>query len=119
MKRRFPGKPLANHLFHDKPLYVFVITGILYVSIAFMRTSEPPTRLEIGLGVLSLVLCPPSVLYNLMFDIDLYSVPGASIWLAIGLINCGLYAAVAWLVGRLFWKPGTGRSEKIGRVAGL
>jgi hypothetical protein len=22
MKGRFPGKPLANHLFHDKPLYV-------------------------------------------------------------------------------------------------
>jgi hypothetical protein len=22
MKRRFPGKPLANHLFHDEPLYV-------------------------------------------------------------------------------------------------
>jgi hypothetical protein len=57
----------------------FVFTGILYVSIAITRTSEPPTRLEIGLGVLSLVLCPPSVLYTLMFDIDLYSIPGASI----------------------------------------
>jgi len=22
MKRRFPGKPLANHLLHDKPLYM-------------------------------------------------------------------------------------------------
>ena len=22
MKRRFPGKPLENHLLHDKPLYV-------------------------------------------------------------------------------------------------
>jgi hypothetical protein len=82
----------------------FVVTVVLYASIAFTRTSDPPSRLEIGLGVISLVLCPPSVLYTPMFDIDPYSIPGATIWLAIGLINSGLYASLGWLVGRLLWR---------------
>ena len=79
-------------------VFGLAITAFIYASATFIPDSEPPSRTEIFLGVLSIILCPPSLLSVALFDIDAYTIPGAILWLIIGLINSGLYAAVGVVI---------------------
>jgi hypothetical protein len=85
-------------------LFGLAITAAIYASIRFTPDAEPPSRAAIFLGVISIILCPPSVLSVPLFDIDAYTAPGAILWLLIGLVNSGLYAAIGAILGRFLWK---------------
>jgi hypothetical protein len=73
------------------------ITGTIYAANAFIPHSETPSRTEIFLGVVSVVLCPPGLLTVPLFDIESDTVPGAILWLIVGLLNSALYAAIGAL----------------------
>jgi hypothetical protein len=85
------------------------ITALIYAAMSLMPYSETPSRTEIFLGVVSVVLCPPSLLTVPLFDIDPYTAQGAILWLLIGLMNAGWYAVVGAVVGRFLWKADSGR----------
>ena len=61
-------------------------------------------------GTLDLVLsvmCPPSVLSLVFFDLFLdLSAMAVFGWFVIGLLNSGLYALIGMVVARYFWKSG-------------
>jgi hypothetical protein len=87
-------------------LFGLAITAAIYASMPFTPYSEPPSRTEIVLGLVSVILCPPGLLTVPLFDIDAYTPGGAVLWLLIGLINSGWYAVIGAVVGRFLWKPG-------------
>jgi len=84
------------------------ITAAIYAVMSFIPYSETPSRTEIFLGAVSLILCPPGLLTVPLFDIEPYTIPGAVLWLIVGLMNSALYAAIGALIGRFRWK-----SEKL------
>jgi hypothetical protein len=84
------------------------ITAVIYTIMSFIPYSETPSRTEIFLGGVSLILCQPSFLTIPLFDINAYTAPGAILWLLIGLMNSALYAAIGALIGKFRWK-----SEKL------
>jgi len=74
------------------------ITASIYAANLLTPYSEVPSRAEIFLGIVSVVLCPPSLLTVPLFDADVHTASGAALWLVIGLLNSTLYAAVGALV---------------------
>jgi hypothetical protein len=86
----------------------FAVLGmaITAVFLAYILLAGPANRSETLDWVLS-VLCPPSVLSLLFFDLFLDKTATAFVgWLIIGLLNSGLYALVGVVVSRYFWKSG-------------
>ena len=74
----------------------FLIAVALGVYSSFHTVSPSPTTLEVALGLVTFILCPPSLLFVLCIDCE-----GAQqliMWAVIALINCGLYAAVGFLI---------------------
>ena len=67
------------------------IAGGVCVYFAFpWRTTD----LDILVGELSLILCPPSILCLLYCGHEIVSGPAAGIWCVIGLTNSALYAII-------------------------
>lgn len=74
------------------------ITALIYGAILFLPFSETPSRREIFLGFVSVILCPPGLLTVPLFDADPRTTSGAALWLVIGLLNSALYAAIGALI---------------------
>jgi hypothetical protein len=96
----------------------FAIAAIIYASIAFTPVSDPPSRTEIFLGVISVVLCPSSLLSIPLFDIEPYTIPGVIVWFTIGLINSALYAAIGAVVARFVRNTDPELPQTSNRVGG-
>ena len=84
------------------------IAAAIYSAMSFIPYSEIPSRTEILLGGVSLVLCSPSLLTIPLFDTGAYTAPGAILWLLIGLMNSALYAMIGVLIGRFRRKSAGG-----------
>ena len=74
------------------------ITASIYGATLFLPFSETPSRAELFVGGVSIVLCPPSLLTIPLFDADPHTTGGAALWLVIGLLNSALYAAIGALI---------------------
>jgi len=96
----------------------FAMAAIVYASIAFTPVSEPPTQVEIFLGIISVILCPSALLSIPLFDIEPYTIPGAIVWLTIGLINSALYAAIGTVIARFVRNTDADLPKAANRVGG-
>jgi hypothetical protein len=81
------------------------VIGMAFTSVffAYLAFTDTDARNETVLRILG-VLCPPSPLSVVLIDVEKGSSPAAIVWLIIGLVNSGLYAAIGWVVGRYLWK---------------
>ena len=72
------------------------VTAILYAAYAFVPYSMNPPRAIMLLGLVSALLCPPSLMSVSPLTIyePPYAVGGPSLWLIIGLVNSVLYAVI-------------------------
>ena len=81
------------------------VIGMALASVffAYLAFTDPNAQNETVLRILG-VLCPPSPLSVVLIDVEKGSSAAAIVWLIIGLVNSGLYAAIGWVVGRYLWK---------------
>lgn len=52
----------------------------------------------------SLILCPGTILFATFIDAEPWTNGFLFMWLAIGVINLGLYGGIGHFIGRLFWR---------------
>lgn len=71
-----------------------------------LTDSSPPKPLNVPLWTTFMILCPSALLSVPLIDVEPGSTDFVIMWLAIGLLNSGLYAVVGMIVGRLRWKLG-------------
>lgn len=69
-----------------------------------LRDSSPPKPLNFALWTAFMFFCPPSLLSIPLIDIEPGSVDFTILWFVIGVLNSGLYAVIAMIVGRFCWK---------------
>ena len=74
------------------------IAALIYGAMSLISYSQTPSRTEIFLGVVSIVLCPPSLLTGPLIDVEPNTGQGAFLWLIVGLLNSALYAAIGALI---------------------
>jgi hypothetical protein len=74
-----------------------VILTVIYICSLFIDYSKPTTAFDIVLGIVSLILCPPSQLGVLRIDCEVGTVAGIVMWCVIGLSNAVLYGVVGVL----------------------
>ena len=60
--------------------------------------------LIVALGLLSLVLCPGSILFVTFIDAEPWTNGFWFMWIVIAVINVGLYGLIGHGVGRLLWR---------------
>jgi hypothetical protein len=82
----------------------FVIAAVIW-AYSELTDSSPPKPFNSTLWTAFMILCPTSVLSIPLIDIEPGSVDFAIMWSVIGLLNSGLYAVVAMIIGRFRWKP--------------
>jgi hypothetical protein len=83
------------------------VTVLIYASGWFTLHEDLPKQASILFYVLRLIsplVCPPSLLSAMALDLDPYSVSGATLWLAIGLLNSALWEKLGIVAGRILWK---------------
>jgi hypothetical protein len=82
------------------------VTAIIYATLALVPYSENPPRAMMMLSVVSVVLCPPSLMS--VSPLTIYEPPfwvgSLVLWPIIGHINAGLYKAIGAVAGRYVWK---------------
>jgi hypothetical protein len=79
----------------------FLITPALYVCWSLRDYTRPPTTFDVTLGLVSFILCPPSMLSILCIDCEVGTASGLPMYLLIALLNAGLYSAIGFLVLKL------------------
>jgi hypothetical protein len=79
------------------------VIGILYAAYALVPYSKNPPGTMMLLGLVSTLLCPPSLMSvsPLMIYEPPYAVGGPGLWLIIGLVNSVLYAGIGAAYGGL------------------
>src|SRR5437879_6599665 len=96
--------PKVRRLTISLGLLGLVIAAAIYISIAYTDYTKTPSATQAVGGAILVVLCPPSLLAIMLFDVEPYSMPGAALWSLIGLLNAGFYAVVGTLVGKFLWR---------------
>ncbi len=76
------------------------IAAVLYVRVQFYDYSKPPDLKDLGLGIASLVVCPPTLLLLICIDCVVTGWSGLIIFSIIGLLNAAIYAGIGAIVVR-------------------
>ena len=79
-----------------------VIAAIFGIYFGMNPRSESPGALRAA--VISFVLCPGSLLFATFIDAEPWTNGFVFMWLAIAVINIGLYGVIGHLVGRFLWR---------------
>ena len=79
------------------------IAGVCYAFAAFHDYSKPWTGLDSVLTLLSVIVCPPQLIFAFCIDCEVIGWNGFIQYAIIGVFNTALYAAVGAVVARL-WK---------------
>jgi hypothetical protein len=74
----------------------FLAAAAVYVHLEM--ANYPP------LGMISLILCPASVLGFFFFDLNAHSALMAAAWGFLGVVNSAIYFGIGSVIGRLLWK---------------
>jgi len=79
----------------------FLIGMGLYVYSSLFNYSKPLTDLDMFVGIVTFMLCPPTLLFVLCIDCEVGGVDGAITFLLISLMNAALYSAIGFAVLKL------------------
>ena len=90
----------------------FVVAAI-GAACAEFADSYPP-HLGAALGILAIIVCPPSLIFVALIDVEPGTADFAVTWLAIAVVNAALYAVIGLGVGRLVWRSGDQGSNSSG-----
>ena len=77
-----------------------VITVAYFTYNEFLDYSHPLSRLDLLVGLILTILCPPSLLGLFCIDCEAGTWAGVEMWSVIGLLNVALYSGVGLAVGR-------------------
>jgi hypothetical protein len=83
-----------------------VIAGAIYTHYVFYDFTKASSAVDIALGIVAIVLCPPSLLSLLCIDCEIGTSAGLQIWSVIALLNGCLY----WLIAAVFVRRRTAAS---------
>jgi hypothetical protein len=78
-----------------------VVAGICYAFAALHDYSRPMTSFESTLILLSIVVCPPQLIFAFCMDCEVIGWGGLFQYAVVGFLNTALYAAVGALVASL------------------
>jgi hypothetical protein len=80
-----------------------IVVGVIGGAFAQFATSFP-AGLQVMLGILVVVLCPPSLIFVPLIDVEPGTPDFVVTWVMIALVNSALYALIGLGVGRLLWR---------------
>ena len=76
----------------------FVVAGALW---GYSELGKPSSALE---GLVSVILCPPSLLSIPLIDVEPGSSGYTAMWTVFAFMNSALYAGIGALIGKSRWK---------------
>jgi hypothetical protein len=77
-----------------------LIAAAIYAYSRFHDYTKPPNAFDTALGIVSFLLCPPSLLSILCIDCEVGTQAGLELFSFIALLNGGFYAALGVIVLR-------------------
>jgi hypothetical protein len=82
-------------------LFGLAIAAICYAYAAFYDYTKPMNGLRFAMVGLSVILCPPQLLFAACIDCEVIGRGGFIMYSIIGLLNAALYASIGSVVVRL------------------
>jgi hypothetical protein len=77
------------------------IAGGCYLYAAFYDYTKPMNGLGVALVAVSVILCPPQLLFGFCIDCEVIGRGGFIMYSIIGILNAALYAVIGYIVFRL------------------
>jgi hypothetical protein len=77
------------------------IGGACYLYAAFYDYTKPTNGLDVALVAISVILCPPQLLFGFCIDCEVIGRGGFIMYSIIGILNTALYAMIGYIVFRL------------------
>jgi hypothetical protein len=71
-----------------------VVAAASYGAAAFNDYTKPMTDFRVALWMISMILCPPQLLFVLCIDCEVIGMGGFIMYSIIGVLNAALYAVV-------------------------
>jgi len=93
--------PKSRKIVFGFVLLGLAVTGVCYAFAALHDYSKPWTGLDSALTLLSVIVCPPQLIFAFCIDCEVIGWNGFVQYAIIGLLNTALYAAVGALVAGL------------------
>jgi hypothetical protein len=75
-----------------------VVAGASYLYAAFYDYTKPMNGLNLALMAVSMISCPPQLLFVLCIDCEVIGWGGVLMYSIIGLLNAALYAGIGRMV---------------------
>jgi hypothetical protein len=72
-----------------------------YAYAAFFDYSKPTTGLDVALTIVSVVLCPPQLIFGFCIDCEVIGWSGFMMYSIVGILNATLYALIGFIVSTL------------------
>ena len=83
------------------------IAALCYAYSAFFDYSKPANRVDVTLTVISVILCPPQLLFASCIDCEVIGREGFIMYSIVGGLNAALYALIGYIVTSLRKPPGS------------
>jgi hypothetical protein len=93
--------PKSRKIVFGFVLLGLAVTGVCYAFAASHDYSKPWTGLDSAPTLLSVIVCPPQLIFAFCIDCEVFGWNGFVQYAIIGLLNTALYAAVGALVAGL------------------
>lgn len=93
--------PKSRKIVFGFALLGLAVAGVCYAFAALHDYSKPWTGLDSALTLLSVIVCPPQLIFAFCIDCEVIGWNGLFQYAIIGLFNTALYAAVAAVVASL------------------
>jgi len=77
------------------------IAGVSYAYAAFYDYTKPMNRLDFAAMAISMILCPPQLLFAFCIDCEVIGWGGFTMYSIVGVLNAALYAAIGAMVAGL------------------
>jgi hypothetical protein len=74
------------------------LAGASYAYAAFYNYDKPTNGTDFALMTISMILCPPQLLFALCIDCEVIGWGGFALYLIVGALNAALYAAIGGVV---------------------
>jgi hypothetical protein len=74
------------------------IAGVCYLYAVFYDYAKPTNGFDVALVVISVILCPPQLLFGFCIDCEVIGWDGFIMYSIIGVLNTALYAMIGYIV---------------------